>query len=79
LKASKKVKVFARWDKLSSNTLSGEPFSWNYSKDGQAVIAGIEYSPVKGVKLAPNFKGWSPNDESKPFVSNLFLSCEFKF
>jgi hypothetical protein len=79
IKTSQKVKLFARYDKLFSDTLSGETNGWNHSKDGQAFIAGLEFAPVKGVKLAPNFKGWSPDDESKPFISSLFLNCEFKF
>lgn len=72
-KTSKKVKLFARFDQLNSNN------DWNMSKDGQLYIAGLEYAPVKGVKVAPNFSGWSPADSSKPFQSTLFLNCEIKF
>ena len=79
VKTSKKVKLFARYDQLFSNTISGDVNDWNLSKDGQLFIAGLEYSPVKGVKLAPNFKGWSPADENKAFSSTVFLNCEIKF
>ena len=79
VKASKKVKLFARYDNLTSNTLDGSTDNWNQSKDGQLYIAGLEYAPVKGIKLAPNFKGWSPADASKAFSSSLFLNCEIKF
>ena len=71
--ASKKVKLFARFDQLNSTD------DWNMSKDGQLYIAGLEYAPVKGVKIAPNFSGWSPSDSSKPFASTLYLNCEIKF
>ncbi len=76
---AKKVKLFARYDKLYSNTISGEAEAWNRSNDGQVFIAGIEFAPVKGVKLAPRYKGWSPDDASQPAVSSLYLNCEIRF
>jgi hypothetical protein len=72
-KASKKLKLFARFDQLNSNN------DWNLSKDGQLYLAGLEYVPVKGIKVAPNFNGWSPDDNSKSFISTLFLNLEIKF
>lgn len=77
--ASHKVKVFARYDDLQSKTPSGQTENWNLDGDGQLVMAGIEYSPVKGIKLSPNFRGWNPADESASFVSTLMLNCEIKF
>ncbi|MGQ8337758.1 porin [Sunxiuqinia sp. A32] len=71
--ASKKVKFFGRFDDLSSNN------DWNLSKDGQLVLLGIEYAPVKGVKLAPNFRNWNPADDNKAASTSLFLNCEIKF
>ncbi len=72
-------KVFARYDNLSSNILTGETDAWHQSEDGQLFIAGFEFYPVKGVKLAPNFKGWSPADQSEAFISSFFLNCEVNF
>ncbi|MCW0484818.1 porin [Gaoshiqia sediminis] len=77
--ASKKVKVFGRYDNLSSNKLTGETEKWNLSKNGELFIAGVEYAPVKGVKVAPNFQGWSPAAGSQDFTSTFILNCEFKF
>lgn len=71
--AAPKLKFFARYDNLMSGS------DWNLSKDGEQYIAGIEYSPVKGIKIAPNFSGWNPADDSKPFNSTLILNCEFRF
>ena len=76
---SNKLKLFARYDKLSSNSLTGETSNWNISGDGQSFIGGFEFSPVKGIKLAPNFKGWSPADNSESFVSTIILNVEVKF
>ena len=30
---------------------------WNYNKDGQLFMAGFDYSPTRGVKIAPTFPG----------------------
>ena len=78
-KLGDKLKVFGRFDNLSSNVLAGETEAWQLSKDGQLYIAGLEFSPVKGVKLAPNFQGWNPADGSESFISTFILNCEVKF
>ncbi len=78
-KPSDKIKIFARYDKLNSSVLDGENNPWQIDANGQYIIAGIEYSPIKGVKLAPNFRNWSPNDETRSNRIDLFLNCEVKF
>lgn len=77
--ASKKMKLFARYDKLSSNTVSGAEADWNLSDDGELYLIGIEYEPLKGIKLSPNFHGWNPAGSGEPFSSSVFLNCEIKF
>lgn len=77
--AAPKVKLFARYDNVMSNTLSGASTDWNLSKDGELFLAGVEYAPVKGIKLTPTFSGWKPADSAEPFSSTLLLNCEFKF
>lgn len=77
--ASKKLNVFARFDNLSSSTLEGEDDAWNISKNGQAYILGFEYNPVKGVKIAPNFRGWNPSEDGTAFESSVYLNLEIKF
>ena len=79
VKASSKVKLYARFDNLYSNTVAGSSNDWNLSKDGQLYLVGLEYAPVKGVKLAPNFRGWNPADDNNKFSTSLFLNCEIKF
>lgn len=78
-KAASKIKVFARYDQLYSNTVDGAANDWNLGKDGQLYLAGLEFAPVKGVKLSPNFQGWSPADSNKDFSASVFLNCEIKF
>lgn len=74
---SKKMKVFARWDDLSSE--KNGTAAWNISKDGQLLVLGMEYAPLKGVKLTPNFQGWNPADETKLYLSTFLLNCEIRF
>ncbi len=76
---TKKIKLFGRYDYLTSATLEGQSSNWNRAKDGSLIIAGIEYQPVKGVKFSPNYRLWKPaNSEQKP-TQYLYLSCEIKF
>lgn len=78
-KVSKKAKLFARIDDLKSKTLDGQTEGWNASKDGTMFMGGFEYAPVSGVKLSPNFRGFSPAQSSQAFTSTFMLNCEIKF
>lgn len=79
LNLSKKAKFFARYDDLQSNAPSGKTENWNIANDGKLFMAGFEYAPVSGIKLSPNYRGWSPAQSSKPFASTLMLNCDIKF
>ena len=78
-KPADNLKLFGRFDELNSNTLDGESQPWNLGKDGQLILLGMEFSPAKGLKLAPNFRGWNPADDNEKFVSSIYLNCEIKF
>jgi hypothetical protein len=78
-KLSKKTKVYARYDDLMSNKPAGQSEEWNVAKDGSLIMAGFEYSPVSGIKLSPNYRGWSPSMASQNYISTLMLNCEIKF
>ena len=71
-----KSKIFARYDLVNSNELAGS--NWNLNKDGSLIILGYEFSPVKGVKIAPNYQGWNPKDDAKKFASAFYLNLEIK-
>lgn len=58
--ASKYINVFARFDDITSNTFTGQTTEWQSTKDGQTYIAGVEFVPVKGVQIAPNFQYFNP-------------------
>lgn len=74
----KKVRVFGRFDQLSSVKIGNATDPWNYGKDGQCIIAGIEFVPVKGITIAPNYQAWLPAN-GDPVVNMAYLSCEIKF
>ncbi|MEX1382202.1 hypothetical protein, partial [Lutibacter sp.] len=67
-----------RFDQLSSNTLSGESEAWNMSKDGNQIIGGIQYVPVKGLSFSLNYQGFSFDNTSLDTKSLVFLNAEFK-
>lgn len=77
--SSKKLNFFVRFDNLSSSTLDGADDAWNIAKDGQAYIFGLEYNPVKGVKISPNFQGWNPKEEDAPFETSAYLNLQISF
>lgn len=77
--AAKNFKILARYDDLSSNKINGAANSWNHSKDGSRLIAGVEFVPVKGINLSPNYQGFFPADSSKPKSSSFMLNCQIAF
>jgi len=55
-----RYQLFARYDKIYSNILEGEVNPWHLSDDGTALVAGIQYSPLKNIKFALNYHDWYP-------------------
>jgi hypothetical protein len=78
IRVAEKFRVLARYDHLRSETLTTDLNPWNYNKDGQLFIAGIEYTPVAGIRIAPVFTGWQPADKDKPFTYIPGLHFELK-
>ncbi len=74
----KKIRLFARLDELKSIKIEGEDEVWNFAKDGQKILAGIEFLPVKGLKIAPHYQAWIPKN-GNPIEHIAYLSCEIKF
>ncbi|MDK2977618.1 MAG: hypothetical protein PWP52_332 [Bacteroidales bacterium] len=76
---NKKFELYGRFDKLWSNTLSGDPHSWNIIHDGSAIITGIQYSPIKNIKIAVNYQDWYPYPKNLENESYFYLNLEYKF
>lgn len=69
VKLADKFDLFGRYDNLTSKD------DWSKA-DGQRILAGIQYSPIKLLKIAPNFTNWNPySGKSNAYV---YLNIEFK-
>jgi hypothetical protein len=53
---AKQFSAIARFDNLTSKKIGTATTGWNTATDGQVYIAGVEYSPVKGIQITPNFR-----------------------
>ncbi len=70
--------VFVRFDQVASNKLENQDSPWAREDDGSAIVGGVEFSPIKYVKMALNFQDWLPyagDLEHRPY---LYLNLEFK-
>lgn len=66
----KKFTAFVRYDDLKANR------QHSTANDGQLMLAGMQYTPIKYLKLSPNFRNWNPyNGRSEAFI---YLNVEFK-
>lgn len=68
-----KFRAYGRYDLMDSSSPSDFTTPWN-SLDGQLMMFGIEYQPIKQIKIAPNFRNINP-DRSKS-EQYVFLSME---
>ena len=63
--------LFARYDRITSNIPEGDDQPWHLAKDGTAVVAGIQYTPIRNIKIALNYHDWYPwalNAEGGSFI-----------
>ena len=74
----KMISVYARFDDLSSDKISKSTTTngvttttnlpWNSTKtgtDGQVYMVGVEFAPVKGIQITPNFRYAAPSSDAK--------------
>lgn len=76
LKAKNGSEIYARFDLLNSNQLSGH--QWNLLQDGSLILLGYQFTPVKGFWVSPNFQAWNPRDDAKKFIAAFYLNIEIK-
>jgi hypothetical protein len=75
----KRFQVFGRYDRVYSNILEGESNPWNLVKDGSSIITGVEYTPIKYVKIALDYQDWFPMAENQSNEQYIFLNVEVVF
>jgi len=76
---AQKFSIYSRYDYLMSAVPDNATDPWNLSKDGHYFIAGFDYTPVEGIKIAPVYFGYLPEDDLRPFTSRLGLYFEIRF
>jgi hypothetical protein len=74
--ASKYINVFARFDDLTSKKISGTEWS---ASSGATYMAGVEFIPVKGVQIAPNFRYFNPSISDKASNTTLAVNVGLNF
>lgn len=67
----KKFTAFGRYDYLHTSEPSYE------NEGGQRMLVGIQYTPLRYLKFAPNFTSWNPRYGAA--AAFLFLNMELKF
>ena len=73
-----KVEIFARFDKISSNIITGQDNSWNYNKDGALMLFGAQYVAAKGVKFSVNSRNFNYINDDIEDSSFIYFNAEFK-
>jgi hypothetical protein len=79
LGVSEKITLFARYDYLKSGIPASSTDPWNKNRDGQVIFAGFDYTPVKGVRIAPVLQEYIPYNESLYITSKAGLYFELRF
>jgi hypothetical protein len=74
-----KLKVFGRYDYLSSNIIDGDEVPWNLSSDGSAIIAGIEYSPLNAINFSLNYQDWIAYASDGTDSHFIYFNVQFAF
>ena len=73
------IGMFGRFDDLNSKRLMGGNDPLKINENGRLFMAGLEFLLVKGVKLAPNFRLWYPENAFSESVNSVYLNCEIRF
>lgn len=76
---NEKIEVFVDWLNFRSNKLDGATNTWNYRKDGSVILGGVQYSPVKGVKMSLNYRTFLYDNPDNTTGSLLYLNFEYAF
>lgn len=74
IKIAPKWRTYARYDIMDSTQPSSFIDPWN-SLDGQLIIIGVEFQPIKQIKISPNFRNINP--DRKASEQYIFINLEF--
>ncbi len=75
----KNYEVFVRYDYSTSRIVPEEDLNWNYQKDGQFAVFGLEHSFNQNFRMAIDYQGTYPYDHSARISNAIFVNTHFKF
>jgi hypothetical protein len=78
IKLPKNYEVFARYDYSGSVTVTGESNPWNYLKDYNLIIFGVQKNININLKLALDYQSTIPYSTDLPSSGFIFLNALFK-
>jgi hypothetical protein len=73
------LELFGRYDFVRSNIPDDSDRPWDLSNDGSSIIGGIQYQPIKKVKIALSYRDWYPYAKNLDNTSFIYLNLEFKY
>jgi hypothetical protein len=76
---SDKSEIFIRYDNSASSVVPEEKLPCFYNLDQVYLIAGIQYTFSKNLRIAINYRGTDPSDAEKHFTNGYFVNAHFKF
>jgi hypothetical protein len=74
-----KLEYFLRYDFISSVVPDNETIKWNYLKDGNFLVTGVQYLLSQNAKIALDYQGRYPYSSNGSSKDMIFLNLLFKF
>ena len=78
VKLPRSYEIFSRYDFSGSVTTEGEADPWNYMKDGNLLIFGLQKNINANFKLAVDYQDYIPYSSSLPSSGFIFINALFK-
>lgn len=75
---TKNWQLFGRFDQVYSNIPEGFDQPWDLERDGSTITGGVEFSPIRQVKIALNYQDWAPYARNLDNESYIYLNFEYK-
>ena len=76
---SDRLQYFGRLDFLNACLRNGEREPWDLSGRGSGFITGLQYTPVKHVRMAFTWRSWTPVTISRVPSDWIFINLEVHF
>ncbi len=70
--------LFGRYDYVTSSIVGEQLIPYYKAKDGSAIIVGVQYAPIKYVKMAINYQNWVTAVPESVGFHAVYLNVEIK-